>query len=75
MVEINALQETDRKNMKFLKMLRDICDVVRGAEKKATPGLPIIVERAPAVLDKLLKYALSEDGLYKEFKYPMLRVL
>ncbi|KAI0719156.1 hypothetical protein C8T65DRAFT_62052 [Cerioporus squamosus] len=67
MVEINALEENDRENKKFLKMLRDICDVVRDAEKKAAPGLPTIIERAHTVLEKLLKYAYSEDGLFKEY--------
>ncbi|RPD68431.1 hypothetical protein L226DRAFT_576402 [Lentinus tigrinus ALCF2SS1-7] len=66
MVEINALEENDRENKKFMKMLRDICDVVRDAEKKFTPELPAVIEKAYTVLERLLKFAYSEDGLYKE---------
>ncbi len=67
MVEVNALDENDPEDKKFLKMLRDTCDVVRDAEIRSAPELPEVVEKAHTVLDKLLKYAYLEDGLFKQY--------
>ena len=63
LIEIDGLGDNDRRDKKFLKILRDICTVVHDAEKRAAPGLPEIVEEAYTVLAKLLKYAYT-DGLF-----------
>ena len=50
LIEIDGLGDNDRRDKKFLKILRDICTVVHDAEKRAAPGLPEIVEEAYTVL-------------------------
>ena len=56
--------ETDRKakSKQFVKVLEDVCTVVRDAERKRSTDLPRIVEKAQAVLDGALRYAHSPEA-------------
>ncbi|KAI0787445.1 hypothetical protein C8Q74DRAFT_1315373 [Fomes fomentarius] len=65
LMEINGLGDNDRGDKKFVKILRDLCDVVRDAEKRRMPELAQIIERAHQVIEKLLRYAYS-DGLFSQ---------
>ncbi|RPD59645.1 hypothetical protein L227DRAFT_576066 [Lentinus tigrinus ALCF2SS1-6] len=56
--------ETDRKarNKKYVKILQDVCTVVRDAEMNASPDLADIVDKAHTILDRELKWAYSQAG-------------
>ena len=56
--------DTDKKarNKQYVKILEDVCTVVRDAEMKKSPELPDIVEKAHGILNGALQYAYSEDG-------------
>ena len=55
--------DADRKarNKMYVKILEDVCTVVRDAERKASPDLPRVVEKAHGILDKSLQYAYSQE--------------
>ncbi len=64
-----ALGDNDPGDKKFVKILRDLCDVVRDAEKRRVPELAQIIERAHRVIEKLLIlfgqvhcFAFSDDN-------------
>ena len=50
------------RSKQFVKVLEDVCTVVRDAERKRSTGLPRIVEKAQAVLDGALRYAHSPEA-------------
>ena len=56
--------DADRKarNNKYVKILEDVCTVVRDAEMKASPDLAGIVEKAHTILDRELQWAYSQGG-------------
>ena len=56
--------DADRKarSKKLVKVLEDVCAVVRDAERNRSPDLPEIVEKAQTVLDGALRYAYSPDA-------------
>ncbi|KAM5539294.1 hypothetical protein V8D89_007167 [Ganoderma adspersum] len=56
--------EKDRKarGKKFVKILEDVCTVVRDAERKASPEFAEVVEKAHGMLNDALRYAYSQAG-------------
>ncbi|TFK79671.1 hypothetical protein K466DRAFT_592276 [Polyporus arcularius HHB13444] len=58
--------EADRKarNKKYVKILEDVCAVVRDAERKASPDLADIIENAHTILDRELQWAYSQSGCF-----------
>ncbi|EJF64781.1 hypothetical protein DICSQDRAFT_100114 [Dichomitus squalens LYAD-421 SS1] len=54
----------DRKarNKKLVRILEDVCTVVRDAERKVAPEFAEVVENAHGVLNDALRYAYSQDG-------------
>ncbi len=56
--------EADRKarNKKYVKILEDVCAVVRDAERKASPDLADIIENAHTILDRGLQWAYGQSG-------------
>ncbi|CDO74488.1 hypothetical protein BN946_scf184979.g43 [Trametes cinnabarina] len=50
----------NRADQAFYKILRDACDVVRDAEKDASPDLPEVIEKAQVLLNKALQWAYGE---------------
>ena len=56
--------EKDRKarGKKFVKILEDVCTVVRDAERKASPQFAEVVEKAHGMLNDALRYAYSQAG-------------
>ncbi|OSC98276.1 WD40 repeat-like protein [Trametes coccinea BRFM310] len=52
-----------RADEPFYKILKDICDVVRDAEKDASPDLPEVIEKAQVLLSNALDWAY-EEGHY-----------
>ena len=68
-VHLDALKsdrsaELDRKarNKKFVRILEDVCTVVRDAERKAAPEFAEVVEKAHGMLNDALRYAYSQDS-------------
>ncbi len=56
--------EKDRKarSKKFVKILEDVCTIVRDAERKASPECTEVVEKAHGMLNDALRYAYSQAG-------------
>ena len=56
--------EKDRKakSTEFVKILEDVCAVVRDAERKAAPEFAEVVEKAHGILNDALRYAYSQAG-------------
>ena len=68
-VHLDALKsdksaELDRKarNKKFVRILEDVCTVVRDAERKAAPEFAEVVEKAHGMLNDALRYVYSQDS-------------
>lgn len=59
MVDIDGFGERDGGDKKFTKILHDACLVVWDAEKKSSPDLPVIVEKAHVLIDKAFKYGFA----------------
>ncbi|KAJ2981402.1 hypothetical protein NUW54_g10879 [Trametes sanguinea] len=62
--EHQAAQAEDpehRADEPFYKILRDACDVVRDAERDASPDLPEVIEKAQVLLSNALNWAYGED--------------
>ncbi|KAI0749754.1 WD40-repeat-containing domain protein [Daedaleopsis nitida] len=56
--------DADRKtrDKKYVKILEDVCTVVRDAERRGSPDLTEIIEKAHTVLNASLQYAYSQGG-------------
>ncbi|KAI0649447.1 hypothetical protein C8Q79DRAFT_999214 [Trametes meyenii] len=50
----------ERADQEFSRILHETCDVVRDAEKDASPELPEIIEKAHAVLSTALRWAYGD---------------
>lgn len=51
-----------RRNKRYINILEDVCTIVRDAERKASPDLPAIIEKAHQILNTSLQYAYSQDA-------------
>lgn len=51
-----------RRNKRYINILEDVCTIVRDAERKASPDLPAITEKAHQILNASLQYAYSQDA-------------